>query len=471
MLDPMGLMGALVLESGDLWGDRAAPWQLETAEWAFESDSRPNRWDSRPRGASKSSDSAAILLVAMLTTMPVGSRSYVVAVDAAQAQLVLQAAMGWAARTPAIHGQFQFDANKITCKATQSVLEVLPADSASAWGLKPTFVVADEICQWPSTSNAKGVWQAVVSSLGKVKNAKMLVLTTSGSPDHWTRKVYDRAKKSRQWTVADTPGPIPWASKEFLDEQRASLPESLFRRLHLNEWCSPEDRLMLAEDLAACVVERGQLDPVPGQHYAIGVDMGLVRDKTAVAICHTRQMGETRGIVVDHCQTWAGSRLRPVSPEEVGAAILWAAQTYNKATCVCDPWQAASIMEMLKNHRIPVVAHPITGPSGDRLAKRLYLLARDHLLDLSSSDQALIDELASVQLKETSPGTFKMSNAPGTHDDRAFAVALAANELLEHGERRGLRMTFKDVGSKASVARGRPGAVTRPTRQPHPEIA
>ena len=63
---------------------------------------------------------------------------------------------------------------------------------------------------------------------------------------------------------------------------------------------------MLAEDSAACASSRGQLEPDP-EHYAIGRRHGTQRDKTALAICHIREMGETRGIVVDQCQTWSGA--------------------------------------------------------------------------------------------------------------------------------------------------------------------
>ena len=47
-----------------------------------------------------------------------------------------------------------------------SSVEVLPADEASSWGLRPFVVIADELSVWPT--GAKGLWASVVSSLLKV---------------------------------------------------------------------------------------------------------------------------------------------------------------------------------------------------------------------------------------------------------------------------------------------------------------
>jgi hypothetical protein len=65
-----------------------------------------------------------------------------------------------------------------------------------------------------------------------------------------------------------------------------------------------------------------------------------------------------------------------------------------------------------------------------RLASTLHLLLRDRALALPD-DAELLDELANVRLRETSPGVLRMDHDPGQHDDRAIALALAAQRLLE----------------------------------------
>jgi hypothetical protein len=65
-----------------------------------------------------------------------------------------------------------------------------------------------------------------------------------------------------------------------------------------------------------------------------------------------------------------------------------------------------------------------------RLASTLHLLLRNRRLALPD-DPELLEELANVRLRETSPGVLRMDHDPSRHDDRAIALALAAHRLLE----------------------------------------
>src|SRR5207249_3043647 len=60
----------------------------------------------------------------------------------------------------------------------------------------------------------------------------------------------------------------------------------------------------------------------------------------------------------------------------------------------------------------------------------LHALIRDRALALPD-DPELIDELANVRLRETSPGVFRIDHDPDKHDDRAIALSLAAQHLIE----------------------------------------
>lgn len=66
----------------------------------------------------------------------------------------------------------------------------------------------------------------------------------------------------------------------------------------------------------------------------------------------------------------------------------------------------------------------------NRLARSLYVALRDHAVELPA-DPELITELSSVRLVETGPGTVKMINPPGTHDDLAVAVGMIIADLTE----------------------------------------
>jgi phage terminase large subunit-like protein len=427
----LDLLGALVLEDDRLWGDVAEPWQWALAEWSLDPASSPSRWESRPRGGSKSTDIAGLEMVAMLAVLPSGSRSYAIAVDRDQGRLIIDAAAGFAMRTPALRNSVTIDNYKVT--AGGSVFEVLAADAASAYGLKPARATCDEFCQWPNTVNAKGVWTAIHTAMGKVKHSKLLCASTSGDPGHWSHRIYQTARKSRSWTVQDTPGPLPWASEEFLAEQRAMLPESVFRRLHLNEWAAPEDRLTNVDDVAACVTLDGPLEHAPGHRYAIGVDLGITNDRTVCAVMHAERADNGEGrrvvqrVVLDRLEVWTPTRGNPVDLTAVEEWIALAARQY-RAHVQIDPYQAVAMTQRLRNKGISIDEFTFSQASVGRLAMALHTTIRDHRLAIPN-DPELIDELVNVRLRETSPNVYRLDHDTDRHDDRCIAMALAILKL------------------------------------------
>jgi hypothetical protein len=96
-----------------------------------------------------------------------------------------------------------------------------------------------------------------------------------------------------------------------------------------------------------------------------------------------------------------------------------------------DPWQAIGLKQRLAARAVPVEEFAFNAQSVGRLASTLHLLMRDRLLALPD-DEALLDELGRVRLREMSPGALRMDHDAGQHDDRAIALALAASALLEH---------------------------------------
>ena len=433
MREAKALLAALVLEDDRRWGDVAEPWQWRLAEWAFDERARPNRWESRPRGGSKSTDIAAISMVAMLTTDPAGSRSYAVAVDRDQGRLIAEAAAGFVVRTPALASALTVDSYKVTANGSGSALEILAADAASTWGLKPRRVVCDEFCQWSSTANAKGVWMAILTSMGKVDGAKLLCTSTSGDPAHWSHGIYETALKSKAWTVQEVPGPLPWASEDFLAEQRLILPDSVYRRLHLNQWCASEDRLTNLDDVRACVTLDGPLEWQEGRQYVLALDLGVRNDRTVAAVMHSERVVEPGGrdvvqrMVLDRMEVWAGTRANPVDLGAVEEWVEFTARAY-RARVVCDPWQAIAMVQRLRSRGLQVEEFNFSQQSTGRLAVALHTTIRDHRLAIPD-DPELIDELVNVRLRETSPNVYRLDHDPDRHDDRAVSLAMAILQL------------------------------------------
>jgi len=425
-MNPINIMNALVLEDGREWGSVAAPFQLADASAIFEVSAVRFHWLGRPRGGSKTTDVAGVALSWLASAARPGARGYVVAADKDQAALLVDAASGLTDRTPALKSTITVETFKIVANSG-ATLTALAADSASAWGLRPSFIVCDELSVWPSTRNAKRLWSALVSATGKVPSCRLVVLTSAGEPSHWSHAILEVARKSKAWRVNEVPGPLPWVSPEWLAEQRLLLRDSEYARLHENVWTQAEDRLVSAEDLAAACHLEGPLEPVAGVNYIITCDLGLVNDRTVVAVAHK---AEGR-VVVDRLERWRGTRAKPVRLEDVESWILEASRQYH-ARVIVDPWQAVGLAQRLRSKGVRVDEFPFTAQSVGRIASSLHLCLRNRTIDLPD-DPELRAELGRVRFRETSPGVVRLDHDSGEHDDQAVAIGLAAVTLLEKG--------------------------------------
>jgi hypothetical protein len=440
--DPFSLLGALVLDSGQLWGEVATDWQRTDARALLTLDLASEaprlHFHTRPRGGSKTVDAAACSLVALITQAPAGSTSHAYARDKDQAALLTEAVAGLVGRT-GLAGLVDIGSWSVTVRAGGARLVVESADAASAYGHLPFLIVADELAQWPTTRAARALWEALVSGLPKRRDSRLAVLTTAGDPTHWSAKILEAARTSPRWHVSEVPGPVPWADAGDLAEQARLLLPSAYARLHLNIWTAAEDRLVSPEDLAACVILDGPLPPDPRHRYVIGLDLGLKKDRTVLAVCHAEHtsLGHSYSlprIVLDRLHVLTGTPARPVQLADVENIAYQAAGDYH-APIRLDPWQAIGLAQRLRARGVSVVEWVFSPVSVGRLAMTLHRLFREHRMALPD-DVELLDELATVRLRESTPGVYRLDHDASSHDDRAVAIGLAALALTERTEGR-----------------------------------
>jgi len=419
------LIAGLVLEDGSRWGEVAAVWQGDDVEAILDRTGPRRHFLTRPRGGSKTSDLGAVIIAVLIDQAPVASRSYGFAVDRDQAGLLADAIAGFLMRTPEIRGALQLNSWKLTNPTTGATFEIMASDDASAYGLKPWFLICDEFAQWKTTEGPKRLWRAVYSSLPKVADSRLVIITSAGDPGHWSHRILETAVESDRWRVNQTPGPVSWISGADLDEQKTVLPEWEYARLHLNQWIASDDRLTTVDDIRACVTLDGPQLPQPGVKYVVGLDIGLKHDRTVATVAHL----EDKTVVVDRQETWQGSRDNPVRLGDVEAWLLETVRAYSRATLVVDPWQAAHLTQNLRNRRVRIQEFPFSAQSVGRLAITLHRLLRDHQVALPD-DPDLIDELANVKLVETAPSSYRIDHDSSAHDDRVISLALAAHRLV-----------------------------------------
>lgn len=438
-LDQLALLGGLRLEDGQSWAAMATQWQQDDAAAALDLTGPRLHYLGRPRGGSKTTDAAALALVALLTGPP-RSTSLVYASDQEQATILFDAALGLIERTPGLSAAFEVKGSRIIDRATRSEVRVQAADAAGALGFRPYLVVLDEIANWPTTRTYRRLWEHIVSGLSKRTDSRLVCLSTAGDPGHWFARVLAEAKSSPRWRVSEIAGPLPWADPEDLVEQRRLLPTSTYERLHLNRWAAGEDRLTTAESLNACVAHDGPLPPSSSTRYVLTVDLGLVNDATVLTVAHAIPATAPDGtpdrsappvVVLDRQLTRQGTKNAPVSISEVEELIATTATQYNRAEVLIDPWQAQGSIERLRARGVKITAWTFSSSSVGRLGAALHTALRDQRVQLYP-DPDLMAELLTVKLKAGStPGSVRLDHEHGDHDDRAVSLGMAVLALTD----------------------------------------
>jgi hypothetical protein len=452
-LDAMRYLGRLVLEDGRTWDESAEQYQLDDAGAILNEDATVRQhWCERPRGGRKSTDAAGILLAALATQAPDRARAFIQAADEEQAADVIDAAAGLVSRMPREAGaEWDVTGRRITYLPSGATATAVAMD-ASAMGKRPWLVVCDELTNWPDVPKSRKQWDVMTSAVLKVPGCRLCVFTNAGSPGHFTAKLVARFEKSPHWRVHALPGALPWLTVDDLDRLRElATTDEEYRRLHENARISSGGRLTTAEAVRACAVLPSVTRPRAGVRYVAGLDIGVVNDATALVVAHCEPRGERYdghqvvdrywNVAVDRIDVWKGTRKKPVDLQEVEAKIAAIAGEYG-ATVVYDPHQAVLLGQRLR--RAGVMAEPFTFTvqGNAHLAATMVRLMRERALLIPADDEELVDELLHVNLRETSQGTLRMDHDAGRHDDRAVAIALAAQHLLagtkvESASRRG----------------------------------
>ena len=399
---------------------------------------------------------AAAALAWLVAEATPGERADISAADKDQAALLVDAAAGLVDRTPRLRSSVTVGSFKVTARSGATV-EVIAADGASTFGLRPSLFVLDEFAQWPESRNARRVWTAILTSLHKVPGCRLVILTSAGEPSHWSHKILTEAVRSEHWRVNEVPGPLPWVDAVDLEAQRPLLRDSEFSRLHLNIWTQAEDRLVSAADLEAAAVLDGPLEPQPGFRYVVTLDVGLTNDACVAVVAHSEQRGEDRAearrVVVDRMAVWRGTKIKPVNLDEVEAWVATSSKTYNGAAIHADPWQAAGLLQRLHQRGARAEQFNFTSTSVGRVAQALHLALRNRILWLPKDDD-LIAELAQVRLRETQPGVVRLDHDSGQHDDRAVAIGIAVAILLERPTSSGAKDWIEAMAADAAPEPG-----------------
>ena len=424
----------MVLEDGRSWGEAALSWQWDDAIAIITGTVR-RTYMLRARGMSKTSDTACVALALLLTEAPASSTSHAYAVDGDQAGILHQTLTGLIDRS-GLADHFTIGARVITVKATGATLTIESSDGASAYGTRPWLTIVDELGVWPGTANHRRLWSAIVSAVPKVLDGRLVVTTTAGSPVGLGHEVWERASTSGAWLAVRRAGPCPWWPAAEVESARTDLTASEYQRLILCEWSEGDDALSTTEDVEACIRRDRDavLEPRPGLTYVAALDVGTRRDLTALAVGHTEHRPAGRVVIIDRVLNWRPEQSGgKVDLAEVEESVLRLCRHFHVARLRFDRMQAEQMTSNLTAAGVRTLEYVFTPTNTTLLARGLYGALRDWAVEIPE-DAELVSELQSVRMVETGPGTVKMINPPGTHDDLAVAIGMVIADLTQKAE-------------------------------------
>ena len=425
-------------------------------------------WIERPRGHSKTTDTAAMLLWVLLTS-PHRLRGIAAAADRDQARLLLGQIETLARLNPTLAAGLTIHRDAATHPATGSRLEVISSDAASSYGTIADFIVCDELSHWKCAD----LWHSLYTAAAKQPHTLLAVLTNAGDGRDWRWTARETARLSHRGEIGDgqaaarwhfsslSQPEASWIDPAFLDEQKLALPDPVFRRLWLNQWQHRSGGFLTAEEVRLCrdADLRPQFQGTPGIEYVAAVDYAEKTDRTAAIICHAepaatgsdgRPIARPR-IVVDRLDVVAPQPGAPVPIAWVDDWIERTLATFPSVRLVVDAHQLVGTIQRFEP-LAPIVRFDFAGGFGnDRLARHLrsLIVSRDvgwyehagvithrpgtaHVgpIPAEGASDDLESELCELRVIEKHNGRLRFDHPVGGHDDRAFVLAVACQELL-----------------------------------------
>jgi hypothetical protein len=293
-----------------------------------------------------------------------------------------------------------------------------PCRPAAVRGLRARVAIADELAFFRSTENIPvdvEMLRALRPCLATT-GGKLIVLSSpyaqSGALWELHRKHYGRDDSATLIWSASAPAMNSTLPADYLERMREDDPEA-YRSEVLGEFRSGVSTFLDPEVLEACVIpDRHELPPADGLSYVAFADpSGGSRDAFTVAIAHR----DRERVVVDCVRAWQP----PFNPTGVVAEAAELLKYYGCHSVTGDRYAAMWPVEACRSHSIE---YAVAELDRSRLYLELLPLVNAGAIELPD-DAKLLAELRGLERRRGTAGRDRVDHRPGTHDDRANAVA------------------------------------------------
>jgi hypothetical protein len=397
---------------------------------------------------------AAVGVADLLVSQP--ARSYAIAGDQDQAELILDSVRGFQLRSPLL-ADLKVEKAVVTNQVTGSKLVVMSSDSPTSYGVRPRRVFFDEL----SLQTDERLWTSLWSAIGKSAKSQMVAVSMAGfdfTSLAW--RIRELATKTPSYYFATREGSelAPWLSERDMREQQATLHPADYARFWECRWTEAAGSWITKEMYDACVTGQEAHEAAVGQVSVGFVDVGLFHDPSVLSIGHrVRDDDGQDRVVLDTLRTLQGTRTAPVELEVLEDLVEELTQRFNVRHWVFEAPQAVATVQRLQ-HRLQGVCVEVRFPTAQTMAQlfgTLYQLFNDRRLVLYPHEQ-LRKEALNLVVRIVG-GRMKVVEATSVHQDHVVALGGAcalliasAGNMLTPAAVENWRSLLDELGSPAS---------------------
>jgi phage terminase large subunit-like protein len=401
---------------------------------------------SRKNG--KSTISAVLALYMLLASGEEGPEVYAAAASKDQARIVFNQACEMVEASPRLRDWLTPQRNAIICKANNGVFRVLASDAPNQYGLNPSGVVIDEL--W-AHKNDELYYALTTGQLARESPLVVSISTAGFDRNTICHELYTRGRRLEaeggldelrkqgfffRWfeakpgaTVQDpdawrAANPSEWITAHDLQRESERLPDSVFRRLHLNQWTESEDAWIKPHEWDMCA---GKPEFDPTQPSWMALDVGVKRDSAGLVWGQWHgddlHIGQRILDPAEEAEGFGVADVRARVAEEAGRQQALKEVNY-------DPWSFRESAEILLERGLPMLEFPQNSSRMSPASEQLYELVKEGRVVHDGSARMRAHVLAAV-IAPTDRGGWRISKRKSLEAiDGAVALAMMADRAI-----------------------------------------
>jgi len=253
-------------------------------------------------------------------------------------------------------------------------------------------------------------------------NGTVWMLSSPWDKNHITYKCFTHP----DWSIYHLPSSVsPLVSKDFLDEQRALIGEERFQLEYLGNFVDDANSYFPMTLIRTCLQDYTPTLAIGKELYA-GYDVGGKEDYAAlIAIERTPESK----LQVQHLKSELGKTYTQFTVE-----VADLHEQFNfKKVLIDQTGLGAPVVEHARELKLPCGGITLTSKRREELLANVKILLETKNLILPH-DLNLLNALNCIEYTRTRTGGFQFTHREGTHDDLAYALALACECVREREE-------------------------------------